>query len=248
VVALITGSAKRIGRFMALYFARQGYDIMLHARSNCSEVLSVQQEILAMGRRAEICLVDLSDSNHRILLIDLCFSTFGRLDVLINNASIFDYDNPLSFNSSLLSCHFRVNTEAPLDLARLYFNYLQDSDRGVVIHLLDQKIQNLNPDFFSYTLSKIALERSIPMCASFYAPKLRIVGLAPGLTLPSGEQTEENFEKMHAHVPLGRSSTPEDLAQAAYFLAQSSAITGHTLYVDGGQHLSPSPRDVMFLN
>ncbi len=115
-----------------------------------------------------------------------------------------------------------------------------------VIQLLDQKLINSNPDFLSYTLSKAALATSVELLAMDFAPYLRVVGLAPGISLPSGDQTEAGFMKAHQMTPLGKSSTPIDIARAAVFLAEANAITGTTLYVDGGQHLLPSTRDVMF--
>jgi NAD(P)-dependent dehydrogenase (short-subunit alcohol dehydrogenase family) len=121
-----------------------------------------------------------------------------------------------------------------------------DSFTPSVIHLLDQKLINLNPDYLSYTLSKAALLTSVELLAVDFAPHLRVVGLAPGITLTSGDQTEAGFSKAHQMTPLGKSSTPNDIARAAIFLACSNAITGTTLYVDGGQHLLPSSRDVMF--
>ena len=115
-----------------------------------------------------------------------------------------------------------------------------------MIQLLDQKLINPNPDYLSYTLSKSALLSSVEILAIDFSPVLRVVGLAPGITLPSGDQTAEGFAKAHQMTPLGRSSSAMDVAKAAIFLAESSAITGTTLYVDGGQHLLPSERDVMF--
>jgi NAD(P)-dependent dehydrogenase (short-subunit alcohol dehydrogenase family) len=112
--------------------------------------------------------------------------------------------------------------------------------------LLDQKLINLNPDYLSYTLSKAALLTSVEVLAVDFAPHLRVIGLAPGITLTSGDQTEAGFMKAHQMTPLGKSSTPGNIAKAAVFLASSNAITGTTLYVDGGQHLLPSSRDVMF--
>ena len=115
-----------------------------------------------------------------------------------------------------------------------------------VIQLLDQKLINPNPDYLSYTLSKSALLASVELLAMDFAPWLRVVGLAPGISLPSGHQTQSGFTSAHQMTPLGKSSTPNDIARAAVFLAESNAITGTTLYVDGGQHLLPSDRDVMF--
>jgi NAD(P)-dependent dehydrogenase (short-subunit alcohol dehydrogenase family) len=145
----------------------------------------------------------------------------------------------------------QVNLLAPVLLAQLMFAYqkakIQTSDAiPSVIQLLDQKLINLNPDYLSYTLSKAALASSVETLAMDFAPHLRVVGLAPGISLPSGDQSQQGFEQAHQMTPLGQSSTPADIADAAVFLANANAITGTTLYVDGGQHLLPSSRDVMF--
>jgi NAD(P)-dependent dehydrogenase (short-subunit alcohol dehydrogenase family) len=147
----------------------------------------------------------------------------------------------------------QVNLTAPILLSQLLFEHHKGNIKRMegeclpsVIQLLDQKLINLNPDYLSYTLSKAALVTSVEVLARDFAPYLRVVGLAPGISLPSGDQTNDGFEKAHQMTPLGKSSTPEDIAKAAVFLAQANAITGTTLYVDGGQHLLPSSRDVMF--
>jgi NAD(P)-dependent dehydrogenase (short-subunit alcohol dehydrogenase family) len=119
--------------------------------------------------------------------------------------------------------------------------------RGVVINLLDQKLDNLNPDFLSYTLSKAALSTATMQLAQALAPALRVVGVAPGITMVSGDQSTGGFARAHQMTPLGQSSTPEDIAEAVCYLATARAVTGTTLFVDGGQHLMPLSRDVMFL-
>jgi NAD(P)-dependent dehydrogenase (short-subunit alcohol dehydrogenase family) len=141
----------------------------------------------------------------------------------------------------------RSNVAAPVLLAQALHAALTGNDRGVVINLLDQKLWNPNPDFLSYTLSKAALGEATRLLAMALAPKVRVVGVAPGITLPSGNQSDDGFAAAHARTPLGRSSQPEDVAAAVVFLAKAQAITGTRLLVDGGQHLAGSPRDVMFL-
>ena len=147
----------------------------------------------------------------------------------------------------------QVNLTAPILLSQLLFEYQKTKTEKSsgdflpsVIQLLDQKLINLNPDYLSYTLSKAALSTSVEMLALDFAPILRVVGLAPGISLPSGDQTNDGFAKAHQMTPLGKSSTPLDVAKAAVYLVGANAITGTTLYVDGGQHLLPSTRDVMF--
>jgi NAD(P)-dependent dehydrogenase (short-subunit alcohol dehydrogenase family) len=141
----------------------------------------------------------------------------------------------------------QVNLAAPLLLAQALHAMTPEGARAVVINLLDQKLYNLNPDFLSYTLSKAALQAATTMLAQALAPRVRVVGVAPGITLPSGEQTQNGFEEAHKITPLGRSSTPDDIAAAVCYLAEAGAVTGAILLVDGAQHLLPLPRDVMFL-
>jgi NAD(P)-dependent dehydrogenase (short-subunit alcohol dehydrogenase family) len=141
----------------------------------------------------------------------------------------------------------RINVAAPVLLAQALHAALPSDARGVVINLLDQKLANPNPDFLSYTLSKAALQEATTLLAMALAPAVRVVGVAPGLTLVSGAQTDEGFRRAHARTPLGRSSTPDDIAQAVVYLAKATAVTGATLLVDGGQHLARSERDVMYL-
>src|SRR5690606_36789332 len=140
---------------------------------------------------------------------------FGRLDAVVNNAAVFDYDDVGSFSPDKLNQHLLPNLVAPVILARALAQHVQArgiDPTGVVVNLLDQKLWNYNPDFFSYTLSKAALESATTMLAQALAPAVRVVGVAPGLTLISHLQTPEQFERAHKLSPLGQSSKPEDIA------------------------------------
>jgi NAD(P)-dependent dehydrogenase (short-subunit alcohol dehydrogenase family) len=139
--------------------------------------------------------------------------------------------------------HWQANVAAPVILARA----LHAAGGGCVVNLLDQKLWNPNPDHFSYTLSKAALEAATTMLAMALAPSTRVCGIAPGVTLHSGDMDDAEFERAHRMTPLGRGSTPADVARAVRFLLEAPAVTGTTLLVDGGQHLAAQPRDVMFL-
>jgi NAD(P)-dependent dehydrogenase (short-subunit alcohol dehydrogenase family) len=255
---LVTGAAKRLGREIALEFARQGWDVAVHYGQSADEAQATVTEIERLGRRAAAFQADLSKEAEINALFASAASQFENLHCLVNSASIFAYDRansdaPLSAKS--LQEHMQVNLAAPILLSQLMFKYQKntarkntdiDSSVASVIQLLDQKLINLNPDYLSYTLSKAALLTSVELLAVDFAPFVRVIGLAPGITLTSGDQSEEGFSKAHQMTPLGKSSTPSDIAKAAVFLASSSAITGTTLYVDGGQHLLSSSRDVMF--
>ncbi|HYS13560.1 MAG TPA: SDR family oxidoreductase [Burkholderiaceae bacterium] len=246
--ALVTGAGKRIGRAIALALARDGWDIAVHYATSRSEALATVASIEALGRRAIAVNRDLAIERGVRSLIGECASELGLpLTCVVNNAAIFEYDSPTRFKAELLVKHVKLNTAAPVMLAQALHAALADDERGVVVNLLDQKLANPNPDFLSYTLSKSALCYATTVLAQALAPKVRVVGVAPGITLPSGTQSEEGFEAAHSRTLLGRSSTPEDIGQAVVYLANASAVTGTTLLVDGGQHLAPSARDVMFI-
>ena len=168
----------------------------------------------------------------------------GRRGVIVNNASVFEQDSAESFVYAALARHLATNTAAPVVLAQALAAHLKARDgRGAVVNLLDQKLWNPNPDFFSYTLSKAALESATTLLAQALAPHLRVVGVAPGLTLTSHMLSDEKFAQLHALSPLGRSSTPEDVAATVKFALENRSITGTTLLVDGGQHLMKFDRD-----
>lgn len=253
-VVLVTGAAKRLGRAIAIAMAKSGWDVAIHFGNSEEAAQQTVKDILATGQRGVALQADLSDELQAAELIKRCTEALGLPTCLVNNASLFQYDVASSFSYSSLDRHMKTNVAAPLILSRdLYRQHVKarstdiQGSSGVVINLLDQKLANLNPDFLSYTLSKSALHSATTLLAQSFAPVLRVVGVAPGITMVSGDQTEDGFQKAHGMTPLGKSSTPEDIASAVMYLATASAVTGTTLYVDGGQHLLPTDRDVMFL-
>ena len=250
-IALVTGAAKRLGREIALGLAADGWDIVVHYRSSADEARTTVEDIRTLGRRCIALDADLSSEQATRSLLPRAIAALGPVSCIVNSASLFDYDDAGTFTSDMLDAHMRANVSAPILLAQALHQSLPDSapesGRAVVINLLDQKLFNLNPDFLSYTLSKSALQTATTLLAQALAPKLRVVGLAPGLTMVSGDQTAEGFALAHRQTPLGKSSTPADIAAAACYLVSAPAVTGTILVVDGGQHLTPLNRDVMFL-
>ena len=255
----MTGAAKRLGREIAMQFARQGWDVAVHYGRSEFEASETVAQIQNLGCQAQAFQADLSQEAAVNELFKAVSQRFPDLYCLVNSASIFEYDRANSANplgSKMLQDHMQVNLTAPILLSQLMFQYQKSKAKKLdeqgevvlpsVIQLLDQKLINLNPDYLSYTLSKAALSTSVEVLALDFASHLRVVGLAPGISLLSGDQTVEGFRKAHQMTPLNKSSTPLDVAKAAIFLAEANAITGTTLYVDGGQHLLPSTRDVMF--
>jgi NAD(P)-dependent dehydrogenase (short-subunit alcohol dehydrogenase family) len=184
-------------------------------------------------------------------LLDVCWRETGSLPrCIVNNASIFEADDALTASAAHLLAHVQTNTIAPLLLGNQLAARLQGQPAAAgehcVIHVLDQKVHNLNPDYFSYTVSKLALERSVALQAQALAPRVRVCGLSPGLIYPSGPQTRDNFDRASQVNLLRQRIAPADVARAAVFMAGNSGITGCTLQVDNGQHLVALDRDVMF--
>ena len=227
--------------------ARAGWDLALHYRHSEQDAIATRDAILALGRRAVLLQCDLADDATVRLLAGRAIDALGTLTCIVNNASLFEYDSATDFSPALLNAHMAANVTAPVLLAQTLHAATPQGEQAVVINLLDQKLANLNPDFLSYTLSKAALHTATTMLAQALAPRVRVVGVAPGLTMLSGDQSQSGFDSAHQATPLGRSSTPQDVADAVCYLASARAITGTTLFVDGGQHLMPLPRDVMFL-
>ena len=187
---------------------------------------------------------DLSDEAAVRGLLPRVIAHFGRIDAVVNSASTFEHDSAANFGFAALDTHLRSNTGAPVLLAQaLHAHARANGSTGAVVNLLDQKLWNQNPDFFSYTLSKAALEAAGTMLAMALAPEVRVVGVAPGLTLTSHLLSGDAFEARHKLSPLGRSSTPADVAATVKFALENASITGTTLLVDGGQHLMRFERD-----
>ena len=187
---------------------------------------------------------DLSDEAAVRTLVPQAVAVMGRLDAVVNSASTFEYDNAASFSYAMLERHLRANTAPAIVLAQMLAEHVAARQaQGAVVNLLDQKLWNPNPDFLSYTLSKAALESATTLLALSLAPRVRVVGVAPGLTLTSEWLQGEQFEQAHKLSPLGRSSTPQDVAATVAFALANQSMTGTTLLVDGGQHLQRFERD-----
>ena len=239
---LITGGAKRLGAAMARAVAAAGYGVVIHA--NRSDAAA---EELAAELGGHVVLGDLDDPAAPARIVAEAAETAGGLFGLINNASHFVFDKAGSITAESIAAHMAPNLVAPVLLTQEFAARLT-AERGVVINILDQKLVNLNPDFFSYTMTKAALAAATEMFAMALAPRIRVCGIAPGLTMIAPKQTPERFEKAWRANPLQRGSAPEDIADAALFILKTPSVTGTTLYVDGGEHLLRRSRDVGILS
>lgn len=241
---LVTGAGKRLGREIALTLAAAGWQVAVHYHRSADEARQTVADCQAHGVRSAAFAADLADESACRALLPAVMAEFGRVDAVVNSASVFEHDSAESFGFAALDTHLHTNTAAPVLLAQALHRHLEGRDgEGAVVNLLDQKLWNMNPDFFSYTLSKAALEAATTMLALALAPRVRVVGVAPGLTLTSHMLSDDRFQALHRQSPLGRSSTPEDVAAAVRFALENRSITGTTLLVDGGQHLMRFERD-----
>lgn len=243
-VVLVTGAAVRLGREIALALAASGWQVAVHYRSSAEDAMETVAACARLSGVSAAFDADLSDEAATRGLLPRVIAHFGRVDAVVNNASTFEHDTAASFGYAALDKHLHSNTGAAIVLAQaLHAHVSARCSTGAVVNLLDQKLWNQNPDFFSYTLSKAALEAAGTMLALALAPEVRVVGVAPGLTLTSHLLSDAAFEERHKLSPLGRSSTPADVAATVKFALENASITGTTLLVDGGQHLMRFERD-----
>lgn len=247
-VVLLTGAARRLGREIALALARSGWVCAIHFRGSADDAALTVADCAALTPGAAAFGADLADEAACRALVPQVVNRLGRLDAVVHCASLFEHDTAQDFSYASAEAHLRTNTSAAIVLAQqLHAHVTQRSPgeaaAGVLVTFLDQKLWNPNPDFLSYTLSKAALKEATILLAQALAPALRVVGVAPGLTITSHMLSDERFEALHRLSPLGRSSTPGDVAASVRFALDNRSITGTTLLVDGGQHLMRFERD-----
>ncbi|HAU58316.1 MAG TPA: short-chain dehydrogenase [Comamonadaceae bacterium] len=249
---LVTGGALRLGREIGLAFARAGWNVLCHYRTSEAEALTTQAAIRDIGRDCLLVHMDLAQPDATSQLLNQCVTLTGSSPrCIVNNASIFEADDACTANTRGLLDHFQTNTVTPLLLGNALYAWLQTqplpgNGHYSVIHVLDQKVHNINPDYFSYTVSKLALAHSIALQAQALAPLVRVCGLSPGLVYLSGPQTQNNFDRASQINLLQQRIQPADVARCAVFIAQNTSLNGCTLQADNGQHLVPLSRDVMW--
>lgn len=250
--ALITGAARRLGSDIACALGAAGWRVAVHFHHSRAEAEALVSRLEQQGVSAQCFGLDLAclSADSAAAFLGDVEAALGPVGLLVNSASRFDYDTPTQITAEAVASHMATNLTAPLLLTQALHARVRQSHRpvAVAIHLLDQKLDNPNPDFFSYTLSKAALAEAVRLQAMAMAPALRVLAVSPGITLPSADQTEAEFLEAHRQTPLGQSSTADEVAQAVVWLADARAITGTRLLVDGGQHLHPIARDIMFLS
>lgn len=242
---LITGGAKRIGGAIAERLAREGWQVVIHFHHHAEEAAAHARKI---GGGAMTVQADLADPAAAEALPGKAASLLGApLDAVVNNASVFEFNRSAGFSVDDWRRDETINLLSPVLIARAFAKALPAGRTGAVVNMLDQKLWNLNTDFFTYTMSKIGLEGATRLLAKALAPAVRVNGVAPGLTLPSGNQTEAEFAAVASKYNLlKRPIDIEAVAGAVSFLLDNDAVTGQTIIADNGQHMVASNHDVMF--
>ncbi len=239
---LVTGGARRIGSALSQALAAAGWHVVIHYNTSHAEAEALAARLNDAGGACELLQADLSDRAAVATLI----ARAGDLDALVNNASSFTYDTLDTMTAASWDTHLAPNLEAPVFLAQA-FARARAGRPGCVINMLDHKVTAPNPDFFSYTIAKLALTAATRLLAqALSATAIRVNGIAPGITLISGKQTQSGFERAWSAPPLGRSCTPAELGNACLFALQTASLNGQVLVLDGGESLLERQRDVAF--
>ncbi|MEO0751170.1 MAG: SDR family oxidoreductase [Pseudomonadota bacterium] len=255
--AVVTGAGKRLGRAMALELATQGYDVAVHYASSETDATAVTREIEALGQKAIPLQADLtSEADMQALIPRAVEGLGGPLTVLINNASVFEYDNLDTATRTSWDRHVESNLRAPFVLTQHFAAQAPEAAidaqgepvaQSLVINMLDQRIRKLTPEFMSYTIAKMGLWAFTRTAAQSLAPAVRVNGIGPGPTLRGGRQSEDHFARQRAATVLERGSDPEDICAALAYLLRAKAVTGQVICVDGGQHLAWQTPDILGL-
>jgi NAD(P)-dependent dehydrogenase (short-subunit alcohol dehydrogenase family) len=244
---LVTGGAKRVGRRIVEQLSAAGHGVVIHANSSAAEAEQLAAKLRQANPHTWTLAGDLSNAALAHGLVDQAAQLTGApLSGLINSASVFDYDQPGAMDVATFDNAMAVNLRAPALLSERFAAQADGARDNCIINVLDQKLWNMNPDFYSYTMSKAGLLAATDMMARAFAPIVRVNAIAPGLLLPSYDQTQAEFEATASRNPMGRPISLEDVVASIEFLLNTTAMTGQVIHVDNGQRLTVSARDVIF--
>lgn len=236
--ALITGGARRIGRTLVTAAADAGFDVAIHVRNIDDAAETAAAEVRARGRKATILACDLRKESTTVALVGEAEAELGPITLLVNSASVFEEDAFSDMNRASWDAHLETNLRAPLVLAQAFARRLPAGRHGLIVNILDQRVLNPAPEFFSYSLSKAALWDATKMLAKALAPRIRVNAIGPGPTLANTHQDQAAFDAEAAATLLQRSVPPGEIGQALRYLIDAASVTGQMVVVDAGQHLA----------
>jgi NAD(P)-dependent dehydrogenase (short-subunit alcohol dehydrogenase family) len=248
-VAIVTGAARRIGAAIAQRLAAEGFAVVLHTSlASRNDGQAEADRIREHDGSAIVAACDLSGEDAARILFDAAERAFGRVTLLVNNASLFELDRAEDFSPDLLARHIAINLRAPLLLAQEMRKRLPQEREGAIVNIIDQRVLRQNPVYFTYSISKSALWSATLTMAQAFAPTIRVNAIGPGPVLPNAHEGAEAFAKEAAALPLKRAASIEDVCDAVIFLAKARSVTGQLIAVDGGQHIAWETPDVLALN
>lgn len=242
--ALVTGGAKRIGKAIVEDLAAHGFAVAIHANTSVDEAEALAAALRARGRTARVVHGDLADGAATAKLIESAVEAIGPLDLLVNNASLFKPDTVTAFDDALWDRHFAVHVKAPSILARDFVRQLPDGAAGSIVNIVDQRVWNPTPRYYSYTLSKSALWMATRTMAQSFAPRVRVNAIGPGPSLPNERQDDADFQAQVSGLILRRGPDLDEFGRTVRFLFDTPSITGQMIALDGGQHLAWETPDV----
>jgi NAD(P)-dependent dehydrogenase (short-subunit alcohol dehydrogenase family) len=235
--ALITGAARRIGAAIARDLGARGWAVGVHYNTSEADADTVVESITATGGRAVALQADLGDEAAVAGLVPRAETALGPVGLLINNASVFEWDDVGTATRDSWDRHLEPNLRAPFVLTQALASRLPRDHGGVVVNLLDARVWNLSPGFTSYTLAKAGLWTLTRTLALDLAPQVRINAIGPGPVLPSPRQTQADFDAQCLQMPLGIGTSPQEICETVKFILAARAMTGQMIALDGGQHL-----------
>ena len=245
--ALVTGAGQRLGRAMALYLGQRGFDVAVHYATSRTGAEATAAEITAMGSHAVALQADLlDDAATEALLPHAAEALGGPITCLVNNASIFEYDNISTATEESWNRHIGSNLRAPFILTQAMAaqGLAPETDAqgepvavGLIINMLDQRVRKLTPEFMTYTIGKMGLWALTQTSSQALAPAIRVNAIGPGPTLKGAKQTDEHFARQRSKVILERGANPRDITAALGYFLDAPSVTGQLICTDGGQHL-----------
>lgn len=236
-VALVTGAARRVGAAIATDLARAGWAVAVHYNSSDADARALVDRIEALGGRAFAVKADLRDETAVRGIVPAVEAALGPLRLLVNNASVFENDAPLTPDRAIWNLNMEVNLRAPFVLCQEMARRMPAGTDGNIVNIVDQRVLNLTPYFTSYTVSKVALWTLTQTLAQAFAPAIRVNAIGPGPVLPSPRQTDAQFKKQYEAMPLGRAVDLAEICNAVRFILASPSMTGQIIVLDAGQHL-----------
>jgi pteridine reductase len=233
--AIVTGAAKRIGRSLAIGLAERGFDIALHYQHSKQDALETKAAIEKLGRDCIMLPCDLLDKVKTSQLVSQAVEKLSNIELLVNNASIFEKADFLKTDLSLLERNLLIHLQAPFSLTS---EFAKICKHGNVINIIDSAIVKTDTEYFAYILSKRALLDLTKLTAKSLAPNIRVNAIAPGSTMqPIDSQNNDYMQKRAKQVPLQMPGSPEYLMQGIDFLLTNPFVTGECLFIDGGAHI-----------